>query len=56
MSHSCYTALEGWTALLQDEIPVNVVYLDFTKARHLVKFQACDITSEILNWVRVVYN
>ena len=25
------TALEGWTTLLQDGIPIDVVYLDFTK-------------------------
>ena len=55
------TALEGWTALLQDGIPVDVVYLDFSKAfdsvrphqRLLVKLQAHGITGKILNWIRV---
>ena len=27
------TALESWTALFQDGIPVDVVYLDFSKAQ-----------------------
>ena len=54
------TALEGWTTLLQDGIPIDVVYLDFTKAfdfvphkRLLVKLQAHGITDKLLNWIKV---
>ena len=55
------TALEGWrTTVLQDGIPIDVVYLDFTKAfdsaphkHHLVKLQAHGITGKLLNWIKV---
>ena len=54
------TTLEGWTALLQHGIPVDVVYLDFSKAfdsvphqRLLVKLQAHGITGKILNRIKV---
>ena len=53
------TALEGWTTSLQNGIPIDVVYLDFSKAfylvphRHLlVKLQAHGIKGKLLNWIR----
>ena len=53
------TAMEGWTTVLQDGIPIDVVYLDFTKAfdsvphkRLLVKLQAHGITGKLLNWIK----
>ena len=33
------TALESWAALLQDGIPIDVVYLDFSKAFNSVPHQ-----------------
>ena len=55
------TALEGWTTVLQAEIPIDVVYLDFTKVfdsvphkRLLVKLQAHGITGKLLNWIKVL--
>ena len=54
------TALEGWTALLQDGILVDAVCLDFSKAFDsvphqclLVKLQAKSIAGKILNWIKV---
>ena len=54
------TAMEGWTTVLQDGIPIDVVYLDFTKAfdsvphkRLLVKLQAHGITGKLLNWIKI---
>ena len=47
------TALEGCTALLQDGIPVDVVYLLSPHQHLLVKLQAHGITGKILNWIRV---
>ena len=53
------TALEGWTTSLQNGIPIDVVYLDFSKAfysvphrRLLVKLQAHGIKGKLLNWIR----
>ena len=52
--------MEGWITVLQDRIPIDVVYLDFTKAfdsvphkRLLVKLQAHGITGKLLNWVKI---
>ena len=52
--------MEGWTTVLQDGIPIDVVYLDLTKAfdsvphkRLLVKLQAHGITGKLLNWIKI---
>ena len=54
------TALEGWTTILQDGIPIDVIYLDFTKAFDsvphmclLAKPQAHGIIGKLLNWIKV---
>ena len=56
--HNC--SLPALEDLLQDGIPIDVVYLDFTKAfdsvlhkHHLVKLQAHGITGKLLNWIKV---
>ena len=53
------TAMEDWTKSLQDGVPIDVVYLDFSKAfdsvpymRLLVKLQAHGIKSKLLNWIQ----
>ena len=54
------TAMEGWNTVLQDGIPIDVIYLDFTKAFDsaphkclLVKLQAHGITGKLLNWIKI---
>ena len=53
------TAMEDWTKSLQDGVPIDVVYLDFSKAfdsvphiRLLVKLQAHGIKGKLLNWIQ----
>ena len=53
------TALKGWTTSVQDGIPIDVVYLDFSKVfdsvshgHLLVKLQAHGIQGKLLDWIQ----
>ena len=52
------SAMEAWTDTLQNGVPVDVVYLDFSKAfdsvphqRLLVKLRAYGIQGKLLYWI-----
>ena len=60
---SCMTQLiesvEVWTRLLDDGIPIDVVYLDFAKAfdsvphrRLLIKLESYGIQGNLLSWIK----
>ena len=51
--------MEAWTDTLQNGIPVDVVYLDFSKAfdsvphqRLLVKLRAYGMQGKLLDWIK----
>ena len=53
------TALEDWTEMLDRGVPVDAIYLDFSKAfdlvpheRSLVKLKALGINGQALGWIR----
>ena len=59
---SCATqllfAMDNWTDALQQGIPIDVIYLDFSKAfdsvphqRLLVKLKAYGVQGKLLNWI-----
>jgi len=61
---SCTTqllfAMDNWIEALQQGIPIDVVYLDFSKAfdavphqRLLVKLKAYGVQGKLLNWIKL---
>ena len=54
-----FTALNYWTESLEQGVPVDVIYLDFSKAfdsvpheRLLLKLRAHGIHGNILEWIK----
>jgi len=64
--HSCtqsISAMEAWTDTLQNGVPIDVVYLDFSKAfnsvphqRLLVKLREYGIQGKLFDWDETFLN